>query len=362
MQRILFQCNTVYQLLVCINIKQTIYKNVEADLILSDIMNDANKIYDRLKETGIFSNVFFWNIKKQRKEYTLIKKFKFAVSFNVKSIEAFTLQKKYTAFLVSNLTLENAWLYKKIKQKNKFAELQVYEDGLSTYSKLYEERLVKSRWSLKNINFLYRRIFKIYYKYSAVLAFRRDFFAWKPKEIIELPSLEISNKQNIEKLNFIFDYAEGLIPKKCKAIFFEESYYGDGKDVNDIEIVQEILKREKIENFFIKLHPRNNINRFENMGIYSLNTLSVPWELVLLNCAERIKDITLYSIASGALFSGILLFGIKSPCFSCEKMLKDKSVLFPYIDEVREKIISTTNSISYLEFGKEENNDKKSFN
>ena len=347
--RLLAQCNTVYQLLVLICIKHDFYLNEELDVLLSDIMNDSYGIADRLRTTNLFHSVY--TQKTKGKKYT---KFQKLLCTKKKMISSFQLDdydilnNVYDGVLISNADFLNTNLYYYFWYKNKKCELLFYEDGLSTYSnhfkKLYcdnsrfPQKLFLRRYLLNKANVLY--------------CFENKYFTWKPKQQIVLINKLTSLEQSvINKINFIFGYSKQVLPEDVKIIFFEEGYYGDGKNVNDIEIVKKCIEKYGSNGFYVKTHPRNRENRFINEHINSLKTESIPWELIVLNNIELIKNITLITIASGAMFNTNVLFDCHPKCVSCLEMINDKSLLFKHIPDVEKLMIEDYDNIYY--YGKE---------
>ena len=132
-------------------------------------------------------------------------------------------------------------------------------------------------------------------------------------------------------------------------MYFEEGYYGDGKAVNDVEIINKCIKKFGKDGFYIKNHPRNRVNRFESLNIKTLNSRSIPWELIVLNHKDKINDIRLITIASAAMYTPNLLFGLKPKCVSCLHIINDKKYLYPYIPEIESNLNALYDNISYFE-------------
>ena len=59
MKRVLIICNTYYQLIVAIKIKETVLRNESVTLMLSDHSNGAKQVSNRLKKLNFFNEVFF---------------------------------------------------------------------------------------------------------------------------------------------------------------------------------------------------------------------------------------------------------------------------------------------------------------
>ena len=59
MNRQLFVCNSVYQVLVAMWIKYIYHQREVSDLIISDHMNGAKTLTENIKKTGIFDQVYY---------------------------------------------------------------------------------------------------------------------------------------------------------------------------------------------------------------------------------------------------------------------------------------------------------------
>lgn len=338
---ILFQCNTVYQLLVALNIKIQHFNDCEADILLSDIMNDAEKIRDKLEQSGLFSNVYIQYIKNNR----ISKRKKiFLLSFEKKEIvnNDEVLTNNYSDIFFCNPSIENCLLI----QKNKKAKIHIFEDGLATYSKYYEK-----------LYFVHgKKKFFSYYRFinkaEDLYTFLPQAFDWTPNQkLIKINSLKNLNTDEIKKINKIFSYNNESFPADCKTIYFEEGYFGDGKEVNDIELIKKCAIKFGYDNFYIKNHPRNRINRFE--GVYKcLNSMSIPWELFILNNMEKINKLNLISIASAALFTPFILFELKPNGYFLIDNINDQKYLYPFIPDVERKIASLNSNIHIIDIDK----------
>lgn len=339
--RILFQCNTVYQIMVAIKIKFDYFMDCESDIIISDISNGFDKIICNLKETHIFENVYLQKIKNNfisTKDMIFLTKNDLR-KLNIKN--SFSLN-NYDRFIVANVSNNNIALFYLLRSVNKNIKFEMYEDGIATYSMHFGEFFGKqnSFKSLLNKKYLLKEIKKIY-------VFTCDFLQRRTNAEYAIISQEFS-KEIISILNFIFDYEEEGFPSDCKYLYFEEGFYADKKDINDLEIIHKCFNYFGKQGFYVKLHPRNFDNRFSNSEIKTLSNFSTPWELFVLNNKEKIEKCTLITITSATIFTPNLLFGIKPKAFSCINMVNHKEQLFKYLPEIEEKMIKKMSNINYL--------------
>ena len=91
-------------------------------------------------------------------------------------------------------------------------------------------------------------------------------------------------------------------------LFFEESYPCDGVEIGDVALMDRVAELVGKENIFVKVHPRNRENRFEQAGYATNRDTAMPWELIVLNSSfERTLFMT---VGSSAATNPYTIFGI----------------------------------------------------
>ena len=342
---ILFQCNTVYQIMVASQIKATFFKRDICDLIVSDRMNDAERIANSLKKCSLFNTVFFQTARNNNLK--TLQKILFVLNKNNLSklgFGRFDFTKKYDLFLFSNPYFENLVLYKNLLKNNPFCELSFFEDGISTYSKYYEKEYCLAAKGIKG--FLMKR--NVMKKAKGIYTFSPEFYEWRELSLMKIPSLKTMDKKVLGALNDAFGYKEDVLPPDCRTIFFEESYFGDGKEIGDEKIIRKCIEYFGSKGFYLKNHPRNLKNRFLNSSIKTLQSMSIPWELIVANNIERIEKINLVTITSQTIFTPTILFDLKPSCFFCINAVEDKTVLYPYVSDVMVKIARNCDNYKWM--------------
>ena len=194
---------------------------------------------------------------------------------------------------------------------------------------------------------------------------------WKPVfEILPIKKVQKDDKEYINMLNVIFGYNSMNDIYDKKIVFFEESYYADGNDIGDVEIVNYIASVVGKENIFIKIHPRNPINRFAELGYKTNRNTVIPWEITAMN--EDFSDKTLITIASGSSITSYFMSsneaGKSILLYDMEGI--DKSKLTPTIDvfdAICKKVgyfiyPKTKDELKQILLGKEENDENSSNN
>lgn len=341
--KVLFQCNTVYQLLVAVCLKNEFFSKEECNILISNIMNDSQKIYNRLSNLNMFNKVYIQsnkNVKINKINKIFVSKWKKIKYLNIHNF----VYEKYDVFICSNPSYANLSLFSLLMKKNNCIKFFLYEDGISTYSNHYKKLVCNNQQGIRKLLSLHK-----YLKYiSKIFVFKTEYFTWQPtQEIIDIHSLKQIREDLLEKLNFIFGYNNQSLPHDCKKIFFEESFFGDGKSSNDEEIIYQCINKYGSDGFYIKNHPRNKVNRFAGK-IKTFPSMSIPWELIILNNINSIEKIQLFTITSASMYTPFILFDLKPMSVSCVNMINDKRYLFNDILAVEEKIIEMEKNISYF--------------
>lgn len=316
MKTILFLCNTHFQCIVATSLKYTLFKNDHVDIIITNQMVDSIELFKNIKEINIFNDVYHADIK----DY-LPKKRNFKHYFNRLKAELFPGQlagslnikeKKYDYFFTYNLDLLAESLFYKLRHENKYINVCLYDEGVSTYTDIYRNTIYptdRKKVIIKNIfkNILGRTYIADYTKDLYLLD--PDLLCWQfPGEVHKISVPPLNDKVFFNILNKIYFYEEIKDKYRENIIFFEESYYWDNQPINDVELIENISQIVDRKNIMIKLHPRNRINRFETIGYKTNKQVGIPWEIIVMNMNEYSKKIFI-TVSSGSVLSYKLLFG-----------------------------------------------------
>ena len=317
-QHILFVCSTPFQIIVATQIIQHNKKGADADIIITNHSKEYLKLADGVKKTGIYNNVFILKCKRTVKHGNTLfdsisyhtRRCKEIVSDWIKS-KIFAKDKKYDEIYIINISVITVFLYNALLQKNRNIKLNIFEEGMSTYCHSYTDadkpsslhrRFVNSSGIINNTRGLW--------------VFRPELLQWSiPNgEIHKIQPFDIKDTYFVNTINTIFDINNIKDSYEEKVIFFEESFYADGININDIEILQKLAQIYGKQNILVKLHPRDTINRFAPLGFKTNIDTSIPWEALVLN--KDFSDKILITISSGSTLYPYLYFGIKAKCIS----------------------------------------------
>lgn len=341
MNKSLYVCNTVYQILVAMWIKKTLNTNSNADIIISNHMNGGKEICDRMRKLKLFDNCYFC----ETKEYSyggILRD----LSDDETSLlihrhpeqyikRVFPCECKYNCLFISNVDKFAQILFDACSRRVRRCKLYLFEDGISTYTKAFEECYQLTR--MLKTDFIHQIVYKYIYNKRCIFGnvsgcylFNPQFFDWSVDfPLIEMKKIDINDKDYVKNCNIVFDY-HNQDKYDTKYIFMEESFFADGVPINDCEIVEEIARRVGKENIMVKIHPRNPINRFKELGFKTNSNMSVPWELIIMN-DQQVCDSTFITIASSSVLNPILIFGRRIKVYSIYSLINEKSKKQSYL-------------------------------
>lgn len=331
LQNILIMCSSAFQIIAATRIRQSLLIDETVDLLITDQLANCELIRNRISKTKLFDNVYIFKIKDYN--WKNWKHTWFGYVYNIQIICRFSevQEKHYKSFFFANISSGSAssCLATFLKERD-HTELCMFEDGFASYSPLYKREFDKVFY---NHSFRQSLIYGLkkpgYYYIDKYYVSEPDILnGWKyPFSIAKIPQL---SEDAVKALNDIFDYANCKDKYEEQYIFFEESYYADGKDVGDVEIVRKVADIVGKDKIIIKIHPRNPHNRFSELGFKTNLDTSVPWEIIALNI--DIEDKTLITIASGSSITSY---------FVSNKKAKKSILLYEFRDIDKNQLTST---------------------
>ncbi len=317
-KRKLFICNSVYHVLVAVWIKYYKFKNCDVDIIITNHMNGYYAISNNLKKTHLFLNVFPVKSLGIDKKHPLFKNKIIKIFSKINpfiKILKNIINIDYDEFFIANPDPFSDLLFIALNNKHKYdrIKLNFYEDGASSYSKLFE-RFFSCQYPHEN------KMKNIYKNTNCFYVFNKDAMMWDPGCKIEQIEPISCENEFISIVNKIFSYDNMTDLYDKKYIFLEESYYADSGYMEDVELVEKIAQLVGKENIMVKIHPRNPENRFEKLGYKTNKNTSIPWEVILIN--NDFSDKVLITIASSSIINSMALFNKKIESYSLIECLK----------------------------------------
>ncbi len=311
---ILFQINTVYQLLTAINLKlHDVPEKGSTGIIVTDHTPLLREYVGFIKKCRLFDHVFyigsqdfnkyFWSLDNEIKPEV----FKDAEN-SLKQIicENIDLYRKYDVLVLSNLDAYTKFIY------SLYPHLRIYimEDGAGTYTT--DWKTITKKWDyIDGFNKAYNDIKAIYLYDPSLMQFN----VCHKLEII--PKLYNSDTV-INLINNVFGYDTNFeIPR---FVFCEEPFQVDNIKNNDLDLISLISDKVGSGQLMIKTHPRNTINRTAALGLGIQKETPWPFEVLLLNNKET--DSTFITVTSGSLISPRMLMDISPKTIFLYRLIK----------------------------------------
>lgn len=354
MKNILFYANTFYQLMVAINLRETIVADSKADIVLTDHTNGMEDVAFKLREENIFKNVYFIQIKNydQGKQFlfdenSVQEKF-FGTAIQVEKI--IRLNDVYDEFWFAYPTNFIKLLYSYICiKKGRTVDAFCFEDGLSVYceaSQWFQEKLT---WKSKVIRILQKHT-ELRKGLKGIYMFMPELREWNMDvPIYRMPKIESAN---FSKYRSIFENGFDQKTSNFKYYYFEQNFRAIGN--RDVDVLEEIARIIGKNNIYVKLHPRTEQDRFSKRGFLTNKDNYFPSEMLFL--CDGLEDKYFLSIFSSSLVVPYIAFGVKTVSISLlglfdenlHRTIKQMKVLFERLMEIEPDVFYMPLSIEDL--------------
>ena len=274
--------NSTCNLILAIQLKLTILKNDDVDLILGYSM--LKRVYEHHSINKIFNNVYYLA---QDKEYHWNV---FHFLFPKIAIKEMLKVKKVTIY--SDIYFWNPdWFfyhYYKLYQHNKVSiKWHIYGDAICTYvtdvpgvDYKYNDKTIKGHI----LNEIDKRVWHVLYDMSYLqydfYLFQKDAIQYKPsKKHVEIPPI-LNNADTVCLFNDIFDYHYNEVSEKM--IFVDTARGGPIENEDVLKIIDMLIEDIGKDNFIVKPHPRMDMSLYGDR-IFTSMTKDIPWELYCMN-------------------------------------------------------------------------------
>lgn len=312
--RVLFYAFTPFEIISSIAIKVNHYSDYKADIILDDSISMREAIKNNSSNGSVFERVIYCNRselfhKNKRRLIHELNRFKSTVNplYIAKKIKGID-KEKYDYFITTEVDYVSESIFCYLLKHNNLINVCLMDEGYSSYTYNFREKYRPKLWRnrIKNLFFysiggLYGRKFisreaEYIYLYEPMLQCWNE-CPYEAKKII------IRENNILDEINGVFGYEKDIGKEyDKKIIFFEESFFADRGNSNDVRIIDYIADKVGKENIIIKLHPRNNINRFIGEGYKTNKGTGIPWELIAINLDES-SDKCFITFSSGAVLN-----------------------------------------------------------
>lgn len=332
-QKILFGTDSYFQLMTAINLKTTVYKDCDADIIIYGSIPSADIIAKRLRETEVFNNVYLasTSLTLCGKKYTwhekLPKYFVYLYSLIsprqvVKNAINSSIDNSYDEFIMNGYGALPDAIFNACYKVNKNIRIKRIEDGYASYFAEFGSTKGRTRRILELIAqklFGYKNIqdyISAYYYVEPELVITR-----LPYPIIPSPKFSRKNKDLVRILNHVFGYDDSMKFLKKIYLFEDGSLFFMNSD-EEVNIINELKTIVKKDDFIVKMHPRRKENRFKALGVQVMEKSNIPWEVIQLN--NSFDGCIFMTVVSSVVFSSDVYFGDK-----CHKILLYKCLENP---------------------------------
>ena len=293
-------------MIVAIQLKLTIYKNDKMSLVITDHSNNSNIIYNRIsKEVNCIDNCYYIktkeNIKGKRTLKLKIEQLFYIVNGKDNIWKNYKFI-KYDEMIYYSQLDEVYTLYANLSKINPKIMVSRYEEGIFSYD--------GGEWSGLKVNIanfirqiLKKPILEKYYK---------NFYCFYPElykghlNCVPIPAIEENSslKDYLEKL---FNVKDNIMEKyHYRYIFFSSVYdFEGGKPINELNLVKQIANIVGNDNLLVKVHPRDNIERFKKEGLNVDVNSNIPWEAIQLG--NDFSDKIFLTVNSSSVLSVSLL-------------------------------------------------------
>lgn len=304
----LILCNTYYQLLIAIQMKNSKFKKDKVSVVISDTPSkNVEAVYERLKEIDFFENVYFIKLRNEFDKNGIKGKFSIisdCVTGNNHYIQKTIGNLKVDEFIFDGIGYGMLGLYAYLYKNNNKLIVSMMEEGIAVYD-----------WFERNVYKLFNNKMKIMY---FLMSFMRTienkpllhkivkkYYCFHPEfyhgvlEAVQIPLIEENDDVVSKVVSKIFDVTKNVSEIKEKYIFFAGIGDFEGeKPIGEVKIATEIAEIVGKENFIVKLHPRDASGNFEKSGLKILTNSQIPWEAIQLN--GNYSDKVFLSATSGS--------------------------------------------------------------
>ncbi len=308
MKKVICSCNTYYQIIFAMQLRETIYKDSYFAIIISDHSKNADRIGQNLLTMNYFDEVIYVktrsadHMRNGLKSYRILKQ-------QLSKLKQYV----YDEFLYFNFTKSAILFFSLLRHHNKNISCSRFEEGVLSYDSAWNSSRNPKDYSRSMQLML--TIGRIQYK-KDMLEKLNNFYCYYPElyegDLKPCKVPLISNGSDVASvITNIFEINKEALNYKEKYIFFTGVYDFEGeKSIGEYNLVKNIAELIGKENLLIKLHPRDTRNIYEKEGFRVDQNSHIPFEALLLTYDFSEKK--LLTATSGACLSAGMMLE-KSP-------------------------------------------------
>ena len=315
--------NTVYQLFLVINMRLQNVLEGEADLVITDHTASLLQYKETLEQCGLFGKVYYIQSLQRVRNFWRTPADKKPAEFSsmVNDIRTGDLQLAgYDTMFTANFNPYINAVYCAYRQ----LEVHFYEDGVSACAVDWRKSL-QQHFSVPGFRDIMDNVQAMYVNSPELMCVDIE------GPIVQLPKIPRRDESVRKLYNQIFRCSGDF--KFPRFVFVEQSFQVDRVINNDLELMKIASETVGYENFLVKTHPRNTVNRPVQMGYSRAADCTLPFELMLMN--TDLSDIVLITVSSNSLISPWVLFGEKPKTILLYKVVSG-GINIPAIDKYDE--------------------------
>lgn len=312
-------CNTPYQVLVAVNMSNTMFKDGRTDIIISNHFVDGEKIAGNISQKKKYFRRCYYvetlDFSRMRGKYKEeYRELLYNVDIDKQAEEFVQFEVTYDELWIANYERFSELIYNYIIHRNRHAKVYCYEDGCTSCCDDWFLHVpeIEKKFTKKVKDWFSNKIKYTPSNFAGYYVFNKDQMTFDPGcPVYDIPVMQFKDNDVVAYINDIFGYSERVVNSfDEKYIFFEEAMFSTDKSVvGDMQYIEDIADIVGKENLVIKLHPRSYGDRFTELGYKVSKVQGIPWEVIALNM--DLHDKVLISNSSTAIISPTRLFGMK---------------------------------------------------
>lgn len=299
--------NTLYQMVVAIQLKNTSFTSDSVSLLISDHVRNGEEISQNVRRLNIFESVGFIKTKGVIENRKGIDKLKDFYDFSFKDVNRYGYYLNscndlyYDEFLCYNFWTDTYGLYSILYQHNKNITFSFFEEGILSYH--FNPMDTGRRKTIRIIR-------KLLGKKSVTEAFG-GFYCFYPElyhgdlKPIKIAPISSSDPTALQ-IRKVFDIKE-IVEYNEKYIFFSSVYDIDGDlPIGEFDLLLKISEIVGRENLIVKVHPRDTRSIYKDNGLKVDTNSGAPWEAILLS-GDFSSNVFLTTASSSVLAGALML-------------------------------------------------------
>lgn len=318
--RRLIIANTYSQLLLAIQLRNTLFFKDEIVLLLSDHSRGAKEVAAAIEKLELFNGCYF--IKSaglclNRKSTKRLKDF-WNIAFEEKSSYSFYLaevsNKQFDEMICYNFMIDMFAVYSELSKINPMLKVSLYEEGLLSYGVSVEKTCGRTiiNWcrKIQEKEIVTDHLDKFYCFYPSI---------YKGKlNAVQVPRVT-AESETAKQLKIIFELDKKKLNYFQKYIFFTSVYdFEGGKPVGEYDLVRRVADLVGKDNLLVKQHPRDKRTIYIDNGFNVDENSSVPWEAIQLS--RDFKDKVFLTVNSVSVLAASTMSSYPVPTYYMYKM------------------------------------------